>query len=90
MAASRLPLTIQLLEPEEKRKWIEGPERDLLPEGPVTEGGAVGLATHGPDLAGQTHHRRLNVEECQVYRLRLLSVPVMWTGIRVYDGEQCY
>ena len=69
MTASRLPLTIQLLKPE----------------GPVAQGGAVGLAADGPDLAGQAHHSGLNVEECQIYGLRLLPTAVMWTGIGVCE-----
>ena len=71
MTTSRLPLTIQLLKPE----------------GSVAQGGAVGLAADGPDLAGQAHHGRLDVEECQIYRLRLLSAAVMGTRIGVCDRK---
>ena len=63
MAAANLLLTVELLEPE----------------GPVTQGRTVGLPADGPDLAGQAHHRSLDVEERQVHWFRLVSVAVVRT-----------
>ena len=67
MTAANLLLTVQLLEPE----------------GPVTEGRTVGLPADGADLAGQAHHGRLYVEESQVHRLRLVTIAVVRTRVRV-------
>ena len=67
MTAANLLLTVQLLEPE----------------GPVTEGWTVGLPADGADLAGQAHHRSLDVEESQVHRLGLVPIAVVRARVRV-------
>ena len=48
------------------------PEYSIRPECSIGEGGAVGPAADGPDLAGQAHHGRLDVEVRQVDRFRLI------------------
>jgi len=52
----------------------------LEPEGPRRQGWAVGLAGQEPDLAGETHHRSLDVQVVQVNGLGFVSCPVVEPG----------
>ena len=54
-----------------------GQRDSTIPESPIGKSWTVRLATEYSNLAGQTHHTRLHVQVGQVYRLWLISAPMV-------------